>query len=266
MPDPAAALDPSPDDRRLLDLIQRQEDRRGLLVAFEGADASGKTTQRKLFTRWLESVGHRTTVTKWSSSNLVKPVMKMRRKAGGLGAEESSLLEAADLRHRLEHDVLPALWDGRMVVADGYFFTALARNAARGIELDWLLHVYEPLFWPDIVFYFSVSLETSTRRLAAARTPALLAGRRLAPGREARTDPYRRFLSRIIREYEALALIFQFVTIDAEQPIHEQHHSLRRLFTFGQRRPWPDRNLVALVDWLSGRPDLRRIARGAATS
>jgi len=31
--------------------------RRGLLVAFEGPDGSGKTTQRKLFKTWLQSEG-----------------------------------------------------------------------------------------------------------------------------------------------------------------------------------------------------------------
>ena len=32
--------------------------RRGLLVAFEGPDGSGKTTQRKLFRTWLDAEGY----------------------------------------------------------------------------------------------------------------------------------------------------------------------------------------------------------------
>src|SRR5512143_2576617 len=31
---------------------------RGLLIAFEGPDGSGKTTQRKLFKKWLEAEDH----------------------------------------------------------------------------------------------------------------------------------------------------------------------------------------------------------------
>ena len=38
---------------------------RGLLVAFEGADGSGKTTQRKLFKTWLKAEGYDVTTTKW---------------------------------------------------------------------------------------------------------------------------------------------------------------------------------------------------------
>ena len=46
--------------------------RRGLLVAFEGPDGSGKTTQRKLFKTWLKSEGYDVVATKWNSSELIK--------------------------------------------------------------------------------------------------------------------------------------------------------------------------------------------------
>jgi len=45
--------------------------RRGLLVAFEGPDGSGKTTQRKLFKTWLKSSGYDVVTTKWNSSDLI---------------------------------------------------------------------------------------------------------------------------------------------------------------------------------------------------
>src|ERR1700674_4117157 len=74
--------------------------RRGLLVAFEGPDGSGKTTQRKLFTAWLEAAGHEVVTTKWNSSDLIKPMIKSRKAIRALGPEEFSLLHAADFRHR----------------------------------------------------------------------------------------------------------------------------------------------------------------------
>ena len=164
-------------NRRMRDLVQSREDKRGLLIAFEGPDGSGKTTQRKLFKNWLKSEGHDVVTTKWNSSALVKPLVKARKAAHALSPEEFSLLHAADFRYRLETDVLPALWKGQTVVADRYLFTALARDAARGLDLHWLMELYRPLFWPDIVFYFSVSPETSGKRIAAERSPQLLRGR-----------------------------------------------------------------------------------------
>src|ERR1051326_5288681 len=44
----------------------------GLLIAFEGMDGSGKTTQRKLFKSWLEGMNEDVVVTKWNSSPLFK--------------------------------------------------------------------------------------------------------------------------------------------------------------------------------------------------
>src|SRR5712675_3396912 len=83
--------------------------RRGLLVAFEGPDGSGKTTQRKLFKTWLRAEGHDVVTTKWNSSDLIKPLIQSRKTLHVLSAEEFSLLHAADFRHRVESAILPAL-------------------------------------------------------------------------------------------------------------------------------------------------------------
>ena len=37
------------EEKRLREILHRQDKNRGFLVAFEGPDGSGKTTQRKLF-------------------------------------------------------------------------------------------------------------------------------------------------------------------------------------------------------------------------
>jgi len=128
--------------RRWRERLQRQDAMRGLLVAFEGPDGAGKTTQRKLFKTWLKEQGRDVVVTKWNSSELIKPLVKVRKQARALSPEEFCLLHAADFRHRLETEVLPALWRGATVVADRYLFTGLARDAARGLDFDWILHVY----------------------------------------------------------------------------------------------------------------------------
>ncbi|MGH9197412.1 MAG: dTMP kinase, partial [Acidimicrobiia bacterium] len=237
-------------DKRLRDLLLSHEEKRGLLIAFEGVDGSGKTTQRKLFKDWLKSEGYEVVTTKWNSSPLIKPLIKVRKAARSLSPEEFCLLHAADMRHRLENVVLPALWQGKIVVADRYFFTALARDGARGLDLTWLLNVYHPLFWPDIVFYFSVSPETSSKRIFATRAPKFYEAGQDITQLEDPFDSYKKFISRVNQEYEALALIFQFMTVNAEQSIYEQHHAIRELFQQGRRRPWAEWNVEALRDWL----------------
>ena len=233
--------------------FEQRSPRRGLLVAFEGPDGSGKTTQRKLFKTWLKAEGYDVVTTKWNSSDLIKPMIKSRKAIHALSPLEFSLLHAADFRHRVEKVVLPALWDGKLVIADRFLFTGLARDVARGLDFDQVLKLYQPLLWPDLVFYFSVSPRTSQQRIAASRTPSYYEAGQDVTDIDEPTASYERFIGRVIREYDSLALIFQFVTVDAEQSIHDQHREIRRLFREGEARPWSDWNLDAIVEWLAMR-------------
>lgn len=235
-------------------LIADREKKRGLLIAFEGPDGSGKTTQRKLFQGWLKSEGVPVQSAKWNSSALVKPVVRARKAARSLSPREFSIIHAADFRYRMETEVIPALWAGKTVVADRHFFTALARDATRGLDLDWLLNLYSPLFWPDVVFYFSVSPETSGKRISSERLPTYYEAGQDVTDIADPNQSYTQFIGGVIQEYDALAKVFEFVTVDAEQSIYHQHRLIRDLFQTGQRRPWDERNLDALSDWLSQNP------------
>src|SRR5205809_5352721 len=224
---------------------------RGLLVAFEGPDGSGKTTQRKLFKTWLASEGYDVVTTKWNSSNLIKPLIKSRKAVRALSPEEFSLLHGADFRHRVAHAILPALWEGKLVIADRFLFTGLARDVARGLDLDWVLKLYQPLLWPDLVFYFAVSPDTSGRRVSATRTPNFYEAGRDVTDVDDPVESYYRFIRRVIKEYESLAVIFNMITIDAEQSIGQQHRQIRELFFEGRERAWSAWNTDAVAEWLA---------------
>ncbi len=231
---------------------------RGLLVAFEGPDGSGKTTQRKLFKAWLQARGCDVVTTKWNSSPLVKPLIKSRKALRVLSAEEFSLLHAADFRHRVERDIMPALWNGKIVIADRFLFTGLARDVARGLDLDWVLKLYQPLLWPDLVFYFSVSAATSGLRVTTTRTPNFYEAGQDVTQVDDPVESYQRFITRVIADNKALALIFNFVTIDAERSISDQHRHIRQLYSEGEQRPWSDWNVDAVAEWLALGGDGRR--------
>src|ERR1700730_5257029 len=224
---------------------------RGLLIAFEGPDGSGKTTQRKLFKTCLKSEGYDVVTTKWNSSDLIKPIIKSRKALRALSPEEFSLLHGADFRHRVEQIILPPLWAGKLVIADRFLFTGLARDVARGLDLDWVLKLYQPLLWPDLVFYFAVSPSTAGQRGTATRRPSFYEGGQDVTDVADPVESYQRFIARVIREYESLALIFNFITVDAERSIGDQHRQIRELFLAGRQRPWSTWNVDAVAEWLA---------------
>lgn len=241
--------------RIALDRLIAERDRsRGLLIAFEGPDGSGKTTQRKLLHKWLRSHGHPVVSTRWASSPLVKPLIRVRKKIRALSPLEFSLLHAIDFRHRLDSEILPALWAGKTVLADRYLFAALARDAARGLDFDWLLHAYAPLLWPDLVVYFSMPSQSSSRRVASTRQPRFYESGQDVTGVEDPLVSYRGFIDRVIREYDNLDTIFKFVRVDAEQAVYRQHQHVRRLVEAAARRPWPEYSADAVREWLRRTP------------
>jgi dTMP kinase len=237
-------------------LILQLEQKRGLLIAFEGPDGAGKTTQRKLFKTWLKGEGHDVVTTRWNSSELIKPLTKARKTIHALSPREFCLVHAADYRHRLETEILPALCEGKVVIADRYLFTGLARDAARGLDFHWLLRLYGPILWPDVVFYFSVTPATSAKRVLADRTPSFYESGQDVTGIADAAFSYEQFMGRVIQEYAALAVIFRFATIDAEQTIYQQHQTIRGLFQQGGRRSWIEYNAAAVTEWLECRPEV----------
>lgn len=239
------------DARKIRKLIAAREKSRGLLIAFEGPEGSGKTTQRKLLKKWLESQDHEVVSTRWASSAMVKPMLKVRKKIRTLSTEEYSLLHAVDFRHRVETSILPALWSGKTVLADRYLFTALARDAARGLDLDWLLHAYSPLLWPDLVIYFSMAPEDSRRRVASTRAPRFYESGQDVTGIEDPLASYGRFIDRVVTEYENLSVVFQFVTVDAGDAVYRQHTRVRELVENATKRPWLTFSEAAVQEWLT---------------
>jgi dTMP kinase len=152
----------------------------------------------------------------------------------------------------LDTEILPALWSGKVVVADQFLYTAVARDSARGLDLNWVLNAYLPLFWPDQVFYFALSAEAASER-GRAKVPGYYGAGQDVTNIADPVKSHLQFLGRVIQEYEALSTIFQFFKVDARQTIWEQHREIRQMFMTAKRRPWGEWNTEAVMAWLSAR-------------
>jgi dTMP kinase len=203
---------------------------RGKLFIVEGIDGSGKSTQLDLLHKWLVSQGYLVAFTEWNSSPVVRQTTKRGKDSRLLSPASFCLIHAADLADRIEHQILPALRAGAIVLADRYIYTAFARDAARGVDREWVRAIYRFAVRPTMAFYFRVPLDESLQRILVGR-PELKyyeAGQDVGLS----DDPYesfRLFQNRILGEYEHLVDEFGLTVIDATQPLVQQQAKIRKL-------------------------------------
>ena len=128
------------------------QDLRGKLIVIEGADGVGRSTQVRLLKQWLETNGHAVLATRMTRSALAGKGLREAKKGTTFGRVTMALFYATDFADRLEHEVIPALKAGFIVLTDRYIYTLIARALVRGIDADWLRDVYGFALKPDEFF------------------------------------------------------------------------------------------------------------------
>jgi len=202
----------------------------GRLIAVEGLDGSGKSTQIYLLKRWLELEGAKVFFSEWNSSALVKSATSKGKKRELLTPTTFSLIHATDFADRYERQLVPLLRAGYIVLCDRYVYTAFARDVVRGCPPKWVRGIYNFAALPDMTFFFKAKLEVSLQRILDGR-PQLKyheAGMDL----NLSTDPYesfRIFQGRILEQYLAMSTEFDFVVIDANERVEVQQQTVRQL-------------------------------------
>ncbi len=150
----------------------------GSLVAIEGIDGSGITTQAKRLVDYLSSRGHRALLTAEPSDGDIGKLIRRRltettelSQPGTLRA--LSLLFAADRVDHFHRVVAPALANGITVVSDRWYHSSLAYQRT-GVERDWIMSLNRYTRTPDVTVFLEVQPEVGQqRRTAAGRAPEL---------------------------------------------------------------------------------------------
>jgi dTMP kinase len=202
----------------------------GKLIAVEGLDGSGKSTQISLLRRWLELESYKVYFTEWNSSSLVRKATRKGKRRKMLTPTTFSLIHCTDFADRYERQIMPLLRAGYIVLADRYVYTAFARDAVRGCDPEWLRELYSFARPPDITFYFDVPLETALDRILRGR-PELKyheAGMDLGLSEDP-YDSFKIFQGLIQKRYEGLADEFRFKIVDATEAPEQQQEYMRRI-------------------------------------
>jgi dTMP kinase len=200
----------------------------GKLIAVEGLDGSGKSTQIYLVKRWLELEGYKVFFTEWNSSLLVRSSTKKGKKRHLLTPTTFALIHCTDFADRYERQILPMLHAGYIVVADRYIYTAFARDAARGCDRAWIRKLYSYARHPDVTFFFDVPLPVALTRILAGRPELKFyeAGMDMRLSKDPH-ESFQMFQGRVYEEYQHMMDEFNFVRIDASRSPGLQQREVR---------------------------------------
>jgi dTMP kinase len=143
---------------------------RGLIIAFEGLDQSGKQTQAERVRDRLVASGRVVELLSFPAYH-TSIGFEIRQALEGTRrwrAEVMQLLYIAN-RYELKPRIEEALALGTIVVCDRYVASSIAYGESQGLDAAWLHDVQRYLPQPDITFLLDIAPEVSAQRKTAGR-------------------------------------------------------------------------------------------------
>ncbi len=146
--------------------------RRGVLVAFEGIDGAGKSTQVEMLRRHLEGAGYAVVTlqepTDGPWGRRIKELSLADRPS--LSPEEELELFVKDREEDVRTNIQPALEKKCVVLMDRYYFSSMAYQGARGLDPEQIRNQNEAFApRPDLVIVLLLSPTAGIRRIESER-------------------------------------------------------------------------------------------------
>jgi dTMP kinase len=152
---------------------------RGLFIAFEGIDGSGKSTHSRIFAEYLSDIHGRENVILTEEPYKREYVKGLLEKNHSLFNEpfETAKLFIDDRRKHSKELIESKLEDGVYVVSDRYWLSTLAYQYSQGVSLADLIDLhgkireadgsfkYAPILLPDISIIIDVPEELAMERI-----------------------------------------------------------------------------------------------------
>jgi len=200
----------------------------GKIIAIEGTDGVGRSTQIRLLREWLEIQGYGVIETGWTRSPLMQPTIELAKSSNTLNKLTFVLLYACDFADRLEKEIIPALKAGFVVLTDRYIYTAIARAGVRGVDSQWIRQLYGFALAPHLVFYLKIDADALARRvLETGGMEYWESGMDMKAGDDI-YESFRTYQRQLLKEYAAMSDEFGFRVLDGRKSVNSIQEELRR--------------------------------------
>ena len=143
---------------------------RGLLIAFEGLDQSGKQTQAESLRHYFTSRGRDCRLLSFPdyTTAIGSEISRALHGERDYPADTMQLLYVAN---RYEHRgaIEALLKAGTVIVCDRYRASSVAYGEAQGLDATWLEDIQRFLPQPDLTIVLDIAPETAVQRKASGR-------------------------------------------------------------------------------------------------
>lgn len=206
-------------------------DLKGRLIAIEGTDGVGRTTQMELLQQWLEVNGYGVITTGWTRSNLMNKSIELVKKGNMVDRRTFSLLYATDFADRFENQIVPALRSGFVVLTDRYVYTAWARDMVRSHDPRWIRDVLSFGIIPDLVVYLRIDADNLVPRvIESGGMNYWESGMDMALADNI-YDSFKKYQKRLIEKYDEIAQQERFEVVDARHTVEDIHEEIKARVT-----------------------------------
>ena len=145
---------------------------KGVFIAFEGGEGTGKSTQSKLLAKWLEQEGETVLLSREpGGTELGKDLRKilLGHETGAISPRAEALLYAADRAHHVYSVIRPGLDRGDVVISDRYFDSSAAYQGAGRVlnpsEVARISRWSTESLYPTLTILIDVPAEVGLSRL-----------------------------------------------------------------------------------------------------
>lgn len=146
----------------------------GVLIAFEGIDGTGKSTQLPMLAASLRTQGHLVVETREPTTGPHgRQIRALYRNRKQVSPQQELELFLLDRRQHVAECILPALARGAIVLTDRYYFSTAAYQGAAGCDpaVIFARHDFAPE--PDMVLLLTLSAAESVARIRDLRGETL---------------------------------------------------------------------------------------------
>lgn len=158
-----------------MQILFKEHNFTGKLIAVCGTDGVGKTTQIELMKNYITEKGYEVLLTKQPTQEsrdmpIFQRYIFSPEERAKIDYRALVCILSGDRLQHIHEVIKPALEKGQIVITDRYIFTMIATMRARGYRNEsWVYDLCKHVILPDITFLFDVPYEVAEKRIRARK-------------------------------------------------------------------------------------------------